>query len=130
MGKTIERVTVKAGLVSFAALLLSSCVASQPGSFLASYPDADSADDAKTHVYSSVTDVRPMMSLQAYAEKVADEIEAASKAKLDTGDAEMFQYKAVAELADGYTDMAERDLKRAEDALAAARSGPMTASAK
>src|SRR6266478_3914545 len=67
---TIERITIRAGLAGIAALLLSSCVASQPGNLLASYPDSDGADDAKIHVYSSVTDVRPMMSLQATAEKV------------------------------------------------------------
>ena len=106
--------TVRSVLVLLGVLSLGAC-APVPERLLIGYPDA--ADDAKTHVYPSVSDVRQRAELEDYASRVAEAISAAEAEKRDTSEATYSQAKAVTELEEGNFDDAERDLKRAEEAL-------------
>ena len=97
----------------------SSCGFRQPGRFLVEYPDADDADYAKTHPAPSVSDVRPKLALEAFSQKVADDILRTEQGRVlcNTAEARYFQIKAVYELRDNELAEADRDLRRAEDAL-------------
>jgi hypothetical protein len=97
----------------------SSCGFRQPGRFLVEYPDADDADYAKTHPAPSVSDVRPKLALEAFSQKVADDILRTEQGRVlcNTAEARYFQIKAVYELEQNELALADRDLRRAEDAL-------------
>ena len=102
------------------ALSASGCAPRQPGRLLVEYPAANEEDWAKIHPAPSVTDNRPKLALEAFSQKVADDIlraEAAHAPLCATNDARYFQIKAVYELRDSELDLANRDLQRAEDAL-------------
>ncbi len=102
-----------------AALSASSCGFRQPGRLLERYPEADVEDYSKIHPAGVVNDVRPKLALEAFSQKVADDILRTEQGRVlcNTAEARYFQIKAVYELRDNELAEADRDLRRAEDAL-------------
>ena len=120
-----------AALLLVAAFAVSSCGYRQPGRLLLQYPDTDLNDYSKTHPAISVYDPRPKLALEAESQQVADQIlqvEAAGGGRplCNAAEARYFQIKAVYELEQNELDLADRDLKRAEDALHVSCVPPVT----
>ncbi len=98
---------------------------SQPGRLLERYPEADIEDYAKIHPdradasLSQSTLISQKLGLEAASQAVADQIIAREQSRAcNTTDARYFQIKAVYELRDTELSQADRDLRRAQDALA------------
>src|SRR5260370_5990647 len=103
------------------ALGASSCGFRQPGRFLVEYPDADDADYAKTHPAPSVSDVRPKLALEAFSQKVADDILRTEQGRdpCKTPGARYFQIKAAYKLLKNELALSDRDLPRSAPAFRA-----------